>query len=82
MANGTQSFLYMVNNLDNITDPNHPSKTLRGNAANLSKAYYNATSTEKQTEMYNSWKSKWLDKSEAAKDLKYQEPIGERKKIK
>ena len=64
MANGVTSFLYMVEHVDDITQPDHPAKHLRANAKQLSMAYYQANSTEKQTAVYKTWKARWLDKYE------------------
>lgn len=32
MANGAESFLFMVKHIDQITNPNHPAKKYRDNA--------------------------------------------------
>ena len=37
----------MMNNIDNITNKNHPSKKLKGNKMALSKAYHVINSTER-----------------------------------
>ncbi len=44
---GLKSFLFMMNNIDNITNKNHPSKKLKGNIMALSKAYHVINSTER-----------------------------------
>ena len=62
LANGADSFMYMKDHIDDITNPNHPAKRYRENAKQLSMAYYMANSTERQTEVYQQWKKNYLNR--------------------
>ena len=54
----------MIGHIDQITNPDHPAKKYRDNAKALSMAYYMANSTERQTEVYGTFKANFLDKLE------------------
>ena len=65
-SNGLRSYMFMVNNIDNLSD-DHPAKHFKNNARMLSMVHYDRSSIQKNTGAYDYWKKEWLDARRQAK---------------